>query len=78
MTTVALVSLLAVVSPLRAQKRAAPSAQELLDAAADYARGAYPKLANIVATEEYDESRRSLVFEDREGKLPADWFHLVT
>lgn len=49
---------LAVSPQLRAQKAAAPSAQDLLDAASDYARSAYPKLANIVATEEYVQERR--------------------
>jgi hypothetical protein len=43
---------------LAAQKVAAPSAQALLDAASDYVRSAYPKLANIVATEEYVQERR--------------------
>lgn len=58
-STVAFVAALAVVSPkLAAQKVPAPSAQELLDAASDYARASYPKLANIVATEEYVQERR--------------------
>ena len=59
MITVALVAAFAVVSPgLGAQKPPTPSAQELLDAASDYARDAYPRLANLVATEEYVQERR--------------------
>jgi hypothetical protein len=58
-TAVAVTGMLLVVSPqLRAQKTPAPSAQALLDAASDYARFAYPKLANLVATEEYVQERR--------------------
>ena len=59
MITVALVAAVAAISPeLGAQKPPAPSAQELLDAASDYARDAYPRLANLVATEEYVQERR--------------------
>lgn len=59
MAAVAAAGVMVVASPqLLAQKTPAPSAQELLDAAADYARSAYPKLANLVATEEYVQERR--------------------
>ena len=38
------------VEPIRAQQ---PSMEQLRDAAGDYVRSAYPRLANLVATEEY-------------------------
>jgi len=58
-TTLALVSAFAMISSdLGAQKPPTPSVEALLDAASDYARAAYPKLANLVATEEYVQERR--------------------
>ena len=75
MTTVALVVACAMVAPeLAAQKPAAPSAQELLDAASDYARAAYPKLANLVATEEYVQERR---LEEKAKRVLRSEFLLV-
>jgi hypothetical protein len=75
MATVVLAAVVAAVPPqAHGQKAPAPSAQELLDAASDYVRGAFPKLADLVATEDYVQERR---IESRAKRVLRSEFLLV-
>ena len=58
LASVALVSVAVTVPPQVHAQKAAPSAQQLLDAASTYLRSVYPKLTSLVATEEYVQERR--------------------
>jgi len=58
LASAALASVAVTVPPQVNAQKAAPSAQQLLDAASIYLRSVYPKLTSLVATEEYVQERR--------------------
>ena len=57
------------VEPVVAQQQ--PSLEQLRDAAGNYARAAFPRLANLVATEKYEQRLREAEAEDRRQGGPG-------